>query len=53
MKIQQAKQVLNNVIEAKETAQSFLNYAISNKQQNEVDYWTKQIEIFTNLLTKK
>lgn len=48
-----AKQVLNNVIEAKETAQSFLNYAIANKQQNNINYWSKQIEIFNTLLTKK
>ena len=53
MKILPATKVLQNVIEAKETAQSFLKYAIANKQQNEVDYWTKQIEIFTNLLIKK
>lgn len=48
-----AKQVLNNVIEAKETAQSFLNYAKANKQQNNVEYWAKQVEIFNQLLTKK
>jgi hypothetical protein len=53
MKILSASSVLQNVIEAKETAQSFLKYAIANKQQNQIDYWTKQIEIFTNLLTKK
>jgi hypothetical protein len=48
-----AKQVLNNVIEAKNTAETFLNYAKANKKQTEVDYWQKQIEIFNTLLTKK
>lgn len=49
----QAKKVLQNVIEAKETAQSFLNYAKANKKQTEIEYWSKQIEIFNTLLTKK
>ena len=48
-----AKKVLQNVIEAKETAQSFLNYAKANRKQNDVDYWSKQVEIFNTLLTKK
>ena len=53
MSILSAKKVLQNVIEAKEAAQSFLNYAKANKKQNEIEYWTKQVEIFSNLLTKK
>ena len=53
MKILSATKVLQNVIEAKKTSQSFLNYAIANNKQNEIDYWSKQIEIFTNLLIKK
>ena len=52
MKTLSSKKVLQNVIEAKETAQSFLKYAKANKKQTEIEYWSKQIEIFNTLLIK-
>jgi hypothetical protein len=53
MKTLSAKSVLHNVIEARETAHTFLKYAIANKKQSEINHWTKQVKIFNNLLTKK
>lgn len=53
MEFLKAEKVLQNVKEAKETAQSFLNYAKANKKQTEIEYWSKQLEIFNTLLTKK
>jgi hypothetical protein len=47
------KQVLNNVIEAKNNAETFIKYAKANKKQAEIDYWQTQLNIFNMLLTKK
>jgi len=53
MEFIKAERVLQNVKEAKATAESFLNYAKASKKQTEIEYWSKQLEIFNTLLTKK
>jgi hypothetical protein len=42
--------VYENVLSAKNLAETYLEYAIANKQKELAKYWTTQLSIFNDLL---